>query len=138
MPKLSASSLSYLEKTNMADLISGRDEVGYADQLLGYLLELLGQIETAKSITINDATDEHIDEGGRFAETLDDYENVEGKDLIFEDVESESHGGIKKPIKVLEVIDNRSAKEKAEGTPYALIWDHRRRCYVKRRKSILP
>lgn len=122
----------------MTNIINDEENVDYASQLLGFLLNELGQIETAKSITIKDAEDDASDQGGRFAETLDDFENVEGKDMVFEDVQGpEEDGGINKPIKALEVRDERSAPVKEHGTPYALIWDKRRRCYVKRRKAIL-
>lgn len=117
----------------MSGIIS--DHVTLADRLLGFVMEELGKIETAKSITIKDAEDDLFDSGGQFAETLDEYENIEGKDLVFEDVELPDHGGIKKPFKAEEIKDLRSKKAIKEGSEYAIIWDSRRKCYVKRRKS---
>ncbi len=116
-------------------LTDGKDNL--ANQLLGYVLNELGLIETANSITIKDAKDDHEDQGGQFADSLDQFENVEGKDLVFEDVKgpSDDHGGLSKPIKVKQVIDERSLEVKMLGTQHELVWDTRRKCYVKRRRS---
>lgn len=121
----------------MTSFLTSGDSGGLSDRLLGFVLEELGKIETANSMTLRDAKDEPEDKGGRFAETLEDYESVEGMDLVVDDTmhADENEGGLSKPIKVKKFIDERSLEHKMYGPQHELVWDSRRKCYVKRRRT---
>jgi len=92
-----------------------------------YIMMKRNEIQEPNSITVT-KTDKK--EEGTASETFDDYEDITGKDIEMEEGEDESDGGLAMPIRAKRIIK----KDRFGNQIYDIVWDKRKKCYVRRKK----